>query len=333
MKQIRNLAISGVDTLEKANKVCGIVGDKLITTEQFSRMYLSDTWFLDEDGAFGFMGFDIISKAREEREDLIQMTYKEFLEKYDRPKHTCDNFDMSEDRENKHCKVCYPNDIKYIIQDKETSSEICGGSEESMEKIKEVNDKKDSLEVVPQCDGKFNGGYIKASQEAYDLLVEAGYKDINDAYKFIDGNKYHFSVANDSFVWEYVGRFAFFNIVDGKATIKQFYINNGALSWDEPIQISSMEDLDNLPLAGEEDIRDTYYEQLMQEEHEDKNTISIKNDNGKEQILKLQLQNQRLEKENKQLKNLCKNIQGAVELGMMKIDERTKVYEEYKDDK
>lgn len=176
--------------------------------------------------------------------------------------------------------------------------------------------------LKPQCDGKFNGGYIKASQEAKNLLIQLGYtKSITTSVR---GLKWIF-IESEEDVFYYNDY-----ISDGE---KQFYINNGALSWDEPTQINSMEDLDNLPLAGEEDIPDTYYEQLMQEELEDKNTISIKDDNGKEQILNLQLQNQRLEKENKQLKNLCKNIQGAVELEWMKIDERTKVYEEYEDDK
>ena len=68
----------------------------------------------------------------------------------------------------------------------------------------------------------FNGGYIKASQEAYDLLVEAGCKDntgnFSGKYKYLD-------ILNNI-------------IYETNLTMypsKQFYINNGALSWDEPI--------------------------------------------------------------------------------------------------
>jgi len=37
-----------------------------------------------------------------------------------------------------------------------------------------------------------------------------------------------------------------------KSKYKQFYINNGQLSWDEPIEVNSIEDLNNLPTIGEE---------------------------------------------------------------------------------
>lgn len=144
----------------------------------------------------------------------------------------------------------------------------------------------------PQCDGKFNGGYIKASQEAYDLFVMDTYlhtkniKPENNGCYIIRKSKVEY--------WDEESLIH----INVDLDYKQFYINNRALSWDEPTSSND----------AQVDTQD-------------------------EQILKLQLQNQRLEKENKQLKNLCKNIQGAVELEMMKINERTKIYEEYEDDK
>ena len=92
----------------------------------------------------------------------------------------------------------------------------------------------------------FNGGYIKASQEAYDLLVEAGIgikcnrRDIDQYYVVEDGC---FFTASLSYI-----KHSF------QKESKQFYINNGALSWEEPIQINSMEDLNELPIVGEEDV-------------------------------------------------------------------------------
>lgn len=102
----------------------------------------------------------------------------------------------------------------------------------------------------------FNGGYIEASQKAYDLLVELGYiaksiPPVNASWLFVrKDNIYNYTNNQNSI-----------------ETLKQFYINNGALSWDKPLpeyrppiadasvptQISSMDDLNNLPTADEEE--------------------------------------------------------------------------------
>lgn len=96
----------------------------------------------------------------------------------------------------------------------------------------------------------FNGGYIKASQEAYDLLIND--KELHtifinrqyDGYYYIEDGKARW-VADTAF--ESLHKF------------KQFYINNKALSWDEPIQINNMEDLNELPITGEEMLSDEDY--------------------------------------------------------------------------
>jgi len=68
----------------------------------------------------------------------------------------------------------------------------------------------------------FNGGYIKASQEAFDLLVKL-YKDKSKIQLSFKGN--YFVVFQDIFVVSQ-------NKGGGD---RQFYINNGELSWDRPI--------------------------------------------------------------------------------------------------
>jgi len=100
----------------------------------------------------------------------------------------------------------------------------------------------------------FNNGYIKASQEAYDLLVEQytsmlGY-DKNFGYMYIENNEItmctldYIKVCNEQ-----------------EIKYKQLCINNGELSWDEStiskmetVHINSMEDLNELPIVGEEEM-------------------------------------------------------------------------------
>ena len=73
----------------------------------------------------------------------------------------------------------------------------------------------------PQCDSKFNGGYIKASQEAYNLLVKSGYPDASIIDLPFDKN--YLLVTFDGFIIsQNIG-----------ITLKQFYINSGKLSWEE----------------------------------------------------------------------------------------------------
>jgi len=128
----------------------------------------------------------------------------------------------------------------------------------------------------------FNGGYIKASQEAYDLLVEAGYKNTGKLWNWI-------GILNDEIIH--------FNSESAikEQFIKQFYINNGALSWDKPKQsftdelidsfaVNSMEDLDRLPIVeGEEDGMDSDSNDFNSVlcNNKDMDTISIVDDDGK----------------------------------------------------
>jgi len=137
-------------------------------------------------------------------------------------------------------------------------------SDEDRELMREMG--KDSEPV--ETKQNFNGGYIKASQEAYDLLIEGGYEresHTNELQKYIciDNNRITYVVK------EFLNSFPH----------KQFYINNGVLSWEEPkgwsdkmewteppilkdceptsannaqVEINNMEDLDGLPIVGEE---------------------------------------------------------------------------------
>ena len=73
----------------------------------------------------------------------------------------------------------------------------------------------------------FNGGYIKASQEAYNLLVEGGYS-ARDSYGVLD-QCYRFE--DEKFLACGLGWCKDFS------KLKQFYINNGELSWDEPKEL------------------------------------------------------------------------------------------------
>lgn len=79
MEQIRNLAISGVDTLEKANKVCEIVGDDVELNINIKK------WLFDNDADLGFMAKWGSQENHPNFKNCTQMTYEEFLEKYDKP--------------------------------------------------------------------------------------------------------------------------------------------------------------------------------------------------------------------------------------------------------
>ena len=136
----------------------------------------------------------------------------------------------------------------------------------------------------------FNGGYIKASQEAYDLLKAMKYEMFDD---FLLTDK--FIVISENTTYHYK--------TDMVPNFKQFYINNGALSWDEPYkkgkipqsmindleQMNSMED--ELSIIGEEDEKETNYNNDSDVSNGDtnrnsdrENVISIKDDNGVEYI-------------------------------------------------
>ena len=77
MEQIRNLAISGVDTLEKAKKVCEIVGVDL----WFKGLADDTTWFFDSSRGY-IMGHWDDQEEHDNFKNCTQMTYEEFLEKY-----------------------------------------------------------------------------------------------------------------------------------------------------------------------------------------------------------------------------------------------------------
>jgi len=74
----------------------------------------------------------------------------------------------------------------------------------------------------------FNGGYIEASQEAYDLLIKAGYS----MYR-IKGMLAHHDVIiiySDGGVWMINSK----KDAENNPSYKQFYINKGKLSWEKP---------------------------------------------------------------------------------------------------
>ena len=125
-----------------------------------------------------------------------------------------------------------------------------------------------SYQLKPQKQN-FNGGYIKASQEARNLL-EADSKAMKFNYQTIPDSDVHFLVSEDGLGFMKVNKDQLYD------DQKQFYINNGALSWDEPKaeyckegknlycgvcefcekedrpkQINNIEDLNELPLAEE----------------------------------------------------------------------------------
>jgi len=75
----------------------------------------------------------------------------------------------------------------------------------------------------------WNGGFIKASQEVWNLLVKIGYKEAvimnNGLFSHIYAKENEISMCNLEFI----------NVCnEQKIKYKQFYINNGELSWNEP---------------------------------------------------------------------------------------------------
>ena len=105
------------------------------------------------------------------------------------------------------------------------------------------------------CSGEFNGGYIEASQEAYDLLIAYGVKE--RWFKF--GYTGRSRDMNKTFLLVYDNEFAGDESeISNSLSFKQFYINNGNLSWDRPTKlkqicdnpdVNSMEDLNELPFT------------------------------------------------------------------------------------
>jgi hypothetical protein len=168
-------------------------------------------------------------------------------------------------------------DGKETMMCMECGKEVVGNSLCEDCKIKH----KDNYPELGGCNGFFNGGYIKASQEAYDLLVENGIT-VETVYEE-DGVDWYFLIHNNHARYMEEGSVTYNKY---KANNKQFYINNGALSWTEPtsannaqvepttskmetVQINSMEDeeltyeeakkpihgIDELSIVGEKDDR------------------------------------------------------------------------------
>ena len=119
----------------------------------------------------------------------------------------------------------------------------------------------------------FNGGWIKASQEAVSLLMKANYEigskypENCKEYKNIEILPMGFTLDTDSNKYFVIFKGKVYLATYGLITsefwktkdLKQFYINNGALSWDkpsftdelldsfsEPIQLSATNDLNDL---------------------------------------------------------------------------------------
>ena len=134
----------------------------------------------------------------------------------------------------------------------------------------------------------FNGGYIKASLEAYDLLVEAGYSAFNQFTSLADIIFKYYTIDNDLTI---IGTTDDISSMDNfDYSEKQFYINNGALSWDEPTQLSATKGLDDLEILGEEMLSDgeTTIEEIMNSEYKHindpkhiNNILSITDKDGK----------------------------------------------------
>lgn len=108
----------------------------------------------------------------------------------------------------------------------------------------------------------FSGGYIEASQEAYDLLVESGYNPLT-----------YFKV--DEWDWIFIESNSDINSCkkDGIHIngLKQFYINNGALSWEKPSDEKTTNDKSSTITSSDDS---STIEEL-------KETISISDEDGK----------------------------------------------------
>lgn len=141
-----------------------------------------------------------------------------------------------------------------------------------------------TVEDLNKMKTNFNGGYIVASQEAYNLLVEEGYKPLNHATEHsVNEENGVWMIAKSSYDFSKREIIEEFDAIYGRCknerwifSAKQFYINNGKLSWDKPEEIApplqgkdydeyvnSIEDLNELPIIGDE-----------------MKPISIKDDNG-----------------------------------------------------
>lgn len=82
---IRNLAISGVNLDTKAENVCRIVRDIAPNGEPYaSTAYNSRHWFFDDGDEKEFMYTWDTQEEHRNFEKCTQMTYEEFLEKYDK---------------------------------------------------------------------------------------------------------------------------------------------------------------------------------------------------------------------------------------------------------
>lgn len=79
----------------------------------------------------------------------------------------------------------------------------------------------------PVVKENFNGGYIEASKEAYDLLEKAGY--ILREGVVIDENHDRYMVSSTGDILPIHHKNVYVTVNN-----KQFYINNGQLSWVEP---------------------------------------------------------------------------------------------------
>jgi len=373
MQQIRNLAISGVDSLGKVQKVCETTGSLMITSNDYNNINTKG-WIIDTGLEFEFvMDFSSNAQERSNFKNCTQMTYEEFLEKYDNKeiKQIIDNPDvnslanksdkdgdfeltygehqnakrvMEKDSEpdktntekimnkeqmkelyesepdkwvvylkrfeNNYTKLANPDwsskgysivkkeheeiwDKKIANPDTKVTFLGLHGEETCIDFLNNYNPNGATYRLAkPQCDGNFNGctcdidcqceshfyykkssnfngGYIKASQEAYDLLVKNDYKPLNN--KTVDCIDFFFWIKDNKMIG------TFDDIPNNKAyKEKQFYINNGKLSWDEPIRTSSNEDLNELPTTGEEvPFVDNAMEWL---ENSTKQTISIASD-------------------------------------------------------
>ena len=91
----------------------------------------------------------------------------------------------------------------------------------------------------------FNGGWIVASQEAYDLLIEAGYKP--PVYNNICFKTAGYHVRDNKF---FIADIRDYHLCKESIEPKQFYINNGALSWDEP----KGEEMETISIADDKEL-------------------------------------------------------------------------------
>ena len=297
-EQIRNLAISGVDTLEKANKVCEIVGDTKVKECFFSEEY---KWFYDYGDDIDFMVW--YHDSHNNFKNCTQMTYKEFLEKYDKPTRFMPNVKFNLD-------IKYDKQLSQLLDSlKVSDAKFFGYSTSSSGKMLFGLWAKDYgeldlpevgyLDAIPELvadepvetksDGKFNGGYIEAFEnksEIYETIINSGVIcgatfDWDAGYWYIEDNQLkHANI-------EYLLYFKF----------KQFYINNGALSWDESKEIPECENCGEHGVHTDEPhaclshpdkrVEPTIITQesvnaQLNELDKKANTISIKDDNGKE---------------------------------------------------